>query len=265
MAALPRTLTTAAATATATVTPDTAARALNRARREGRRVPSTLLQPVSLREAYAIQDATLVAIGPVGGWKVGARGPGQEPTCAPLPAAGLLPDGALLQGPAWRLRGIEVEVAFQLGADLPPRPAPYTLGDLRFAIESVLPVIEVVETRLADWLGAGAQAQLADLLSHGALVTGQRQPFEPGWFDLERTEAVLRFDEQIVAHTVGEHPCPDAGALLVWLANHCSARGAGLKAGQVLTSGSCTGLLFASQGTAVRVEVDGLAPLGVSF
>src|SRR5687768_14457374 len=52
-------------------------------------------------------------------------GPGQEPTCAPLPAAGLLPDGALLRGPAWRLRGIEVEVAFQLGADLPPRPTPY--------------------------------------------------------------------------------------------------------------------------------------------
>ena len=47
----------------------------------------------------------------------------------------------------------------------------------------------------------------------------------------------------------------------VWLANHCSARGAGLKAGQVITSGSCTGMLFASQGTAVHVEIGGLAPL----
>ena len=251
--------------ATATVTPQTAARALCLARREGRRVPSTLLQAASRCEAYAIQDATLAAIGPVGGWKVAARTPGQEPGCAPLPAEGLLPDGAVLKGPAWRLRGIEVEVGFQLGADLPPRRAPYTLTDLAAAIESVLPVIEVMETRLADWLGAGARAQLADLLSHGALVTGRRQPFEPAWLDLAHTEVLLRFDEQIVAHTRGEHPSPDAGALLVWLANHCSARGAGLKAGQVITSGSCSGLLFASQGTAVHVEVDGLAPLGVSF
>jgi 2-keto-4-pentenoate hydratase len=68
-----------------------------------------------------------------------------------------------------------------------------------------------------------------------------------------------------VAHTVGEHPSPDAGSLLAWLANHCSARGVGLKAGQVVTSGSCTGLLFASEGTAVRVEIRGLAPLSVSF
>jgi 2-keto-4-pentenoate hydratase len=262
VAALPRALTPAPATL---VTPGTAARALCNARRDGRRVPSTLLQPASRCEAYAIQDATLATIGPVGGWKLGACAPGHEPTCAPLPAEGLLPDGALLKGPAWRLRGIEVEVGFLLGADLPPRGTPYTRDDLVLAAGSVLPVIEVGETRLADWLGAGPQAQLADLLSHGALVLGQCQPFEPKWFDLDQIDVVLRFNEQIVAHTVGEHPCPDAGALLVWLANHCSARGAGLRAGQVITSGSCTGMLFASQGTAVHVEVDGLSPLSASF
>jgi 2-keto-4-pentenoate hydratase len=250
--------------AAATVTPATAARALLVARRDGRRAPSALVQPADHDEAYAIQDATLAAIGPVGGWKIGACA-GREPTCAPLPAEGLLPDGAYLTGPAWRLRGIEVEVGFQLGIDLPPRAAPYTRDDLALAVHAVLPVIEVVETRLADWLGAGAEAQLADLLSHGALVLGPRAPFEPAWFDLARVEAVLRFGEQIVAHTVGEHPSPDAGTLLEWLANHCAARGAGLKAGQVITSGSCTGLLFASQGTAVCVEIAGLAPLSLSF
>ena len=265
MAALPRAVKAMAACAVPMVTPDTVARALCLARRDGRRVPPALLQPVDPGQAYAIQDATLAALGPVGGWKVGARGPGEEPTCAPLPAEGLLPDGALLQGSAWRLRGIEVEVGFRLGADLPPRAAAYTREDLAHAIESVLPVIEVVETRLADWLGAGSQAQLADLLNHGALVLGRQQPFEAAWFDLGQVEAELRFDDQIVAHTVGGHPSPDAGSLLAWLANHCAARGAGLQAGQVVTSGSCTGLVFASEGTAVRVEIGGLSPLGVSF
>ena len=244
---------------------DAAAQALVRARLDGSRVPPALLQPANRGEAYAIQDATLAAIGPIGGWKVSACGIGLEPACAPLPATGLLPDAVLLEGSDWRLRGIEVEVGFRLGVDLPPRAAPYTLDDLAQAVESVLPVIEVVETRLAEWLGAGAQAALADLLSHGALVLGRRQPFTPAWFDLRRTEAALRFDGQIVAHTVGEHRCPDAGALLVWLANHCSARGVGLKAGCVITSGSCTGMLFASPGTQVRAEIGELAPVSLSF
>lgn len=242
-----------------------ASRILVRARGDGTRVLPALVQPGNRSEAYAIQDTTLAAIGAIGGWKVGARAAGLEPTCAPLPAAGLLPDGTQLRGPQWHLRGIELEVGFELGADLPARAASYTLGDLEAAIESVLPVIEVVETRFTDWLGAGADSQLADLLSHGALVLGGRRPFTPGWLDLTHTEAELRFDEQVVAHTVGGHPCKDVGALLVWLANHCSARGVGLAAGQVITTGSCTGMLFASPGTVVHAELGELSPLSLSF
>jgi hypothetical protein len=81
----------------------------------------------------------------------------------------------------------------------------------------VLPVIEVAETRLADWLDASPAALLADLLCHGGLVLGESVPFEKAWLDLAQTEVVLHFDEQVVAHTVGEHPHPDVGALLVWL------------------------------------------------
>ena len=170
----------------------------------------------------------------------------------------------MLKGPTWRLRGIEVEVGFQLGINLPPRALPYQREDLAFAIEHVMPVIEVVETRLDDWLGAGLHAQLADLLSHGALVVGRRRPFTPTWFDLSRTEAMLRFDGQMAAHTVGGHPSPDVGRLLVWLANHCATRG-GLRAGQIITTGSCTGMVFASPGTGVSAGIDGLGGLGVSF
>ncbi|SFP63769.1 2-keto-4-pentenoate hydratase [Variovorax sp. OK605] len=256
---------TPAEAAAVRVTLTEAAQALRRARREGRRVLSSLLQPRDLDTAYAIQDATLAALGPAGGWKVGAGAPGMEPRCAPLPAEGLVPGGALLHGTGWHLRGIEAEVAFRLGADLPPRTAPYTRDEVAGAIASVLPVIEVAETRLADWLDASPAALLADLLCHGGLVLGESMPFEKAWLDLAQTEVVLHFDEQVVAHTVGEHPHPDVGALLVWLANRGAARGEGLRAGQVVTTGSCTGMLFASQGTRVRVDVRGLAPLCASF
>jgi 2-keto-4-pentenoate hydratase len=264
MAALPGPL-KAQAAAAAGITPVDAALALCRARTDGRRVMSTMLGPRSRDEAYAIQDATLAAIGPIGGWKVAASGPGLAPVCAPLPAQGLLPGGAALRGSAWHLRGTACEVAFRLGSDLPPRASPYTRDEVALAIESVLPVVELAETRLADWLDAEPAALLADLLCHGGLVLGEAAAFEPAWLDLGRTEVVLRFDEQVVAHTVGEHAHPDVGGLLVWLANRCRGRGAGLQAGQVVTTGSCTGMLFASPGTAVHAEVAGLAPLSAFF
>jgi 2-keto-4-pentenoate hydratase len=264
MAAIPRPL-TVSAPAVPELTPEAAAQALGRARHDGRRVLSALLQARDRDKAYAIQDATLAASGAIGGWKVGATDAGHEPVCAPLPAAGLVPGGAALQGSAWHLRGTEVEVAFRLRSDLPPRARPYTRDEVALAIESVLPVIEVAETRLADWLDAEPAALLADLLSHGGLALGSPEPFDAAWFDLRQTEVVMRFDDQVVAHTVGEHTHPDVGGLLVWLANHCVSRGAGLQAGQIVTTGSCTGMLFASQGTAVHVEVAGLAPLSVFF
>jgi len=264
VAALPRVVTLAEAVA-AQLAPAEAAQALCRARRDGRRVMSALLPSHDRRAAYAIQDATLAALGAVGGWKVGASAPGREPVCAPLPAEGLVPSGASLVGGAWHLRGVEAELAFRLGADLPPRALPYTRDEVAGAIAEVLPVIEVAETRLIDWLDASPSALLADLLCHGGLVLGEPAPFERAWLDLAQIEVVMHFDAQVVAHTIGEHTHPDVGALLVWLANEGAARGEGLRAGQVVTTGSCTGMLFASQGTAVRAEVKGLAPLHARF
>jgi len=249
----------------ADVAADAAAMALVGARRECRRVSSKRFPIESRDDAYAVQDATLAAIGPIGGWKVCAAAPGNEPTCAPLPADGLMPRTATLRGSEWHLRGVEAEIAFVLGADLPPRSVPYTHDDVAHAVASVVPAIEVAETRWIDWLDANPVALLADLLSHGGLVLGEPAPFDRRWFDLSRIEVAMCFDDQVVAHTVGEHAHPDVGVLMAWLANHCATRGAALKAGQVITTGSCTGMLFASEGTTVRAEVVGLAPFAAFF
>jgi 2-keto-4-pentenoate hydratase len=53
--------------------------------------------------------------------------------------------------------------------------------------------------------------------------------------------------------------------LLVWLANHLSARGAGLSAGQFVTTGSCTGMMFTKPGSHVRSELPGLGVVEVTF
>ena len=233
--------------------------------RSGSAVASQLVLPADRAGAYAIQDATLAQLGPIAGWTVGAMGPQAEPTFAPLPAAGLLAGPAVLAGPPWQLRGIELEVAFRLGRDLDPGDALLAPADLIAAIDSVLPAIEVVETRLADWRGADPLAQLADLQSHGALVLGTPSTLRPDTVDLRTVQARLRFNGQEVANTHGGNPAADVWRMLAWLARHCALRGQPLRAGQVLTTGSCTGMLFAPALAQVQGQLEGIGRVELHF
>ena len=234
--------------------------------REGRAIANWRdVLPGSRIDAYAIQDATLASLGPTGGWKVGAKDPQAEPACAPLPASGLLASGVRLAGTPWRMRGVEVEVALRLGRDLDAAVDHLSPKELAAAVDAVLPVIEVVETRLADWEGSDPLAQLADLQSHGALVLGPASGFSAEQLDLRTVHAHLTFNGQVAASTVGGNPAEDVWRMLAWLAQHCVQRGQPLRAGQIVTTGSCTGMLFAPEGTSVVAELAGIGRVEVQF
>jgi len=184
------------------------ARRLLRAHKGAAAVPHAEVIGPDAAAAYAVQDATLRGLGPVGGWKVGAKGPSAEPACAPLPAGGLFPSGTTLLGPPWRMRGIELEVAVRLRRDLVPGPGEPEAAMLRDAIEAVLPVIEVVETRLADWRDSPLLAQLADLQSHGGLVLGAARALSPAELDLAPARLAgpaLRAARPAAAGRAGRH------------------------------------------------------------
>ena len=233
--------------------------ALLAARRSGPQPAWRDILPADRAAAYAIQDATVAALGPIGGWKVGAKSPDAEPICAPLPASGIVASGATLTGPAWRLRGIEAEVALRVARDLDGGPLPPD------AFDAVLPAIEVVETRLADFQVSDPLAQLADLQSHGALVLGASAALAPGQLDLRVVEVRLTFDGTEVAHTRGGNPAEDVWRLLQWLATHVAARGLPLRAGQVVTTGSLTGMLFTVQGARVEAILTRIGTVGLRF
>jgi 2-keto-4-pentenoate hydratase len=182
-----------------------------------------------------------------------------------LPAAGLLRAGVQLAGAPWRLRGIEVEVAVRLARDLVPESGPPGAREIQDAIEAVMPAVEVVETRLADWRASNPLAQLADLQSHGALVVGEPAPIAPADVDLRTVRAYLAFDGQPVASTRGANAAADIWRLLGWLAWHCVQRGQPLRAGQVVTTGSCTGLLFAPEGARVDAHLEGIGTVRLQF
>ena len=88
------------------------------------------LRPVTQDEAYFVQDRMAEAYDEIGGWKIGAGTPEATPAFAPMPRNWIAASGAELTdlpgGKQWRYRGLEAEIAFLMGEDLPPRETPYT-------------------------------------------------------------------------------------------------------------------------------------------
>jgi 2-keto-4-pentenoate hydratase len=218
------------------------------------------LRPASSADAYAIQAAAAEGVA-IGGWKVGSPGPDQPCNCAPMPAAGIRPSPATLG--AGLLRGVEAEVAFRIGHDLPPRATPYSRAEVLAAMATAHPVIEILESAYLDPFKVDADSRLADSIVHGGFVFG---PGRADWHELD-------FPTVTVTQTIGDdapmvrtgNPAGDMVRLVEWLANVGSRWAGGLQAGQFVTCGSWTGMTFAPPGVAVRVAFPGLGEASLRF
>jgi 2-keto-4-pentenoate hydratase len=222
------------------------------------------VRPTTIAEAYAIQDEVASAIGTIGGWKVGAKSPTAEPTCAPLPAKLVLASPQSFPAGTFALNGVEAELAFTVARDLPPRSAPYYEAEMSAAMASVHPAIEVVDSRFVDLANTDALSVLADFQSHGALVIGAGSAVPDS---LTFDEQVVRLDSDgvRVIDARDSNPAGHLARLLAWLANHAAARRDGLRRGDVITTGSWTGMRFCSPGTHVHADFTGIGGVDVNF
>lgn len=214
-------------------------------------LPASSLPP-DLSGAYAIQDAVSEALGAVGGWKVGAKGPDAEPTCAPMPASLMHAAPYALAPPLVGESGIEGEIAVRMKHDLPAREQPYLREEVIAAIGSVHPAIEIVTYRFTDHAAQPRMALVADALGNGAFVYGEGRAMAVE-LDQTQQQVVLRIDDETRVDTVGGNTAGDIFRLVTWLANHLAQRCGGLRAGQFVTTGTCTGLIFVEAGSKVEV------------
>jgi 2-keto-4-pentenoate hydratase len=238
----------------------TAARAPGATKLAGLPAP---LRPADRAAAYAIQRRVAAGYEGIGGWKVGAAGPTAPPQCGAMRARGVVAGPARLAAAAHTLRGIEAEVAFRIGHDLPPRPLPYDRAAVIAAIASAHPAIEVLESAYADPDGIDPFSSLADTQSHGGFVYGAPVPDWQG-IDFGRETVEQYVDGALqMAHT--GNPAGDMIRLVVWLANEGSHWAGGLKAGQFVTCGSWTGKSTVGPAATVRVVFPSLGEVTVSY
>ncbi|MGO8970090.1 MAG: 2-keto-4-pentenoate hydratase [Myxococcaceae bacterium] len=222
------------------------------------------LRPHSFAEAYAIQDAVTRARGPLGGWKVGAPSPQAVPLCAPMYRSGLSLSPATLSDRDFRVRGVEAEVAFSFVRALPPRRTPYGREEVLDAVGTAHAGLELIESRYADASSLDAFSAVADSQGHRGYVLG---PALADWrrLDVWALPVRLLVNGQPAVERVGGNTSGDGFRLLVWLANEGSVRLGGLRSGDVVTTGSTTGLTLVPSGAQVEARFVGLGEAALRF
>ena len=235
---------------------------LCRARLEGGTVP---IEPAEIGEdldaAYDLQQQVLQHIGDASdSWKVGSTSAEAqaalgttEPGAARVPARFRFTSPADVAIFAVHDAKLEAEFAFRLGKNLPPRADDYTSDDVAAAIDGVAPSLEIVGSRLSGGLtGSGRAAVTADGGANIALVTGD---FIAEWqrFDLPSHQMTVTINGELGASGEGRRALGNPFNVMVWLANRQRLHD-GLRAGEVATTGTCSGLLDLAAGDVVVAD-----------
>jgi 2-keto-4-pentenoate hydratase len=221
-------------------------------------------RPHDAEDAYAIQIRVIEKLGPVGGWKVGAGNPEALPACAAITQATIIEAGAQISAENFHVLGIEAEIAYRLTRDLPRRNVAYTSDEILDTIGSVHPVIEVADTRFSGWGSQDRLSHVADQLNHGALIVGD------GIEDWRRIDpatqrVTLTINGVTVSDVVGGNPAGDPLRLILWLANEGARPFGGLRAGNIITTGSLTGVVFQKSPAEIRACMPGLGNVNFSI
>jgi 2-keto-4-pentenoate hydratase len=231
-----------------------------------------LLRPSDRAEGYAIQaEIENHSTGNLFGWKIAATSEaGQKHINVDGPMAGrILPDTVIPDGGTASMAGNEMRVgepefAFRMAMDLPPRSSPYTAQQVLDAVGTLHPAIEIPDSRFADFVGAGAAQIIADNACAHLFVLGA--PTASNWraLDLVEEKPVITLGgKQYTGH--GKNVLGDPRIALAWLANELRELGITLKAGQIVTTGTCHPPLPIQSGDLFAADFGLLGKVSVKF
>ncbi|MBV8927008.1 MAG: hydratase [Bradyrhizobium sp.] len=229
-------------------------------------------RPQNRQEGYAIQaEIERASPGTPVGWKIAATSEaGQKHINVPGPMAGrilqetLVANGGTAPMAGNEMRVAEPEFAFRMRLDLPPRPEPYPLGEVLEAVDTLHPAIEIPDSRFADFLSAGEAQIIADNACAHLFVLGEATAANWRARDLVEERPVITMrGRQFIGH--GRNVLGDPRLALAWLANELRGLGLTLRAGEVVTTGTCHPPLPIQSGDRVAADFGVLGKVSVGF
>jgi 2-keto-4-pentenoate hydratase len=229
-------------------------------------------RPLNRADGYAIQAAIeRCSAGDLFGWKIAATSEaGQKHINVKGPMAGrilaetVIADGGTALMAGNEMRVAEPEFAFRMRIDLPPRQTPYSMREVLDAVDTLHPAIEIPDSRFADFVGAGEAQLIADNACAHRFVLGPATTADWRAMDLIEHRPVLTLrGERFIGH--GRNVLGDPRLALTWLANELRELGIELKAGRVVTTGTCHPPLPIQAGDLCAADFGTLGKVSVGF
>lgn len=226
---------------------------------------------LTLEQAYGLQrqvEQSLVGRGDrVVGYKVGfttaalqERHGLTEPVLGFILGSGVYGSGDAVPLSRFIAIGVEVEVAFLLKSDLAGPGV--TIASALLAVEGAMPSFELIDFRLSG-TPRGPDV-VADGVYTNAIVLGR--PLIPvTGIDLALEGVVFEQDGQIVATQTAAEVLGNPLVSLAWAANTLGRMGRGLRAGEVVLTGSISKVLRPTAGQSVRASFTRLGSVACRF
>jgi 2-keto-4-pentenoate hydratase len=227
--------------------------------------------PVSISDAYDIQERYVALLrgehGVAVGYKVGLTSATMQTFCGiDHPIAGVVlasrvhKSGASVQRADFGRLGLEFEIAVRIKSDVPVTGKPCTAETIAPHIDGVCAAIELVDDRSADYSKLDVRSLVADNSWNAGIVLSE---FSSKWPDLEAVPGRAAKNGAAIGEGFGRdilgHPFNSAA----WLATQLASRGEGLKAGQVVMTGSVMKTVFPESPASYRFELEGIGSVEV--
>jgi 2-keto-4-pentenoate hydratase len=230
-------------------------------------------RPTDRAEGYAIQAELARLSGQaVAGWKIAATSmAGQAhigvdgPLAGRLLAGKVLADGATISLAGNLMRVAEAEFAFRMAQPLPKRDEAYSVAEVLAAVASLHPAIEVPDSRYHDFARVGAPQLIADDACACWFVLGAATTAAWREVDLVQHTVVVHKNGAQAALGSGANVLGDPRLALTWIANEWRQFGDGLRAGEVVTTGTCIVPLPITPGDQLRVDFGAFGEVAAAF
>jgi 2-keto-4-pentenoate hydratase len=228
------------------------------------------------RLAYKVQDAFLkkqmVKQGPLAGYKIALTSPQilqqtglKGPCYGPIRKKRVFEHKATVRADRWTRLGVELEVVFVMGANVPaPKDRPYDRDSIAPYVGEARAGFELIEDRGADYSRLAVNPLIMDAGWNGGSLLAKANP---NWRNLEidKLDGSISFDGTIVRTGHSGDVLGHPHNALAWLANKLGEHGKTLKKGMIVSSGSMVACQFVPPGSTATGKIEGLGDVTLKY
>jgi 2-keto-4-pentenoate hydratase len=220
--------------------------------------------PTAITDAYDIQEKYVALLrrdhGDVAGYKVGLTSAAMQAFCGiDHPIAGVVlakrvrQSGVTVRRSDFGRLGLEFEIAVRIKSDVPVTDIRYTADMIGPHIDGVGAAVELVDDRSADYTNLDVLTLVADNSWNAGIVLSE---FATRWSDLETVLGRATNDRAAIGEGHGRDILGHPFHSVAWLATQLASRGVGLKAGQVVMTGSVMKTVFPTDDGNYRFDLE---------